>query len=251
MSTRAAITDPIDRIARRGVPILMYHRVTPDEMRDTRGPREVIDALRVSPEAFRSQMAWLSEAGFQTITLDDLLAADERSLPRDQLYLHSTTAIRTSQTMQRRSSLSSASPHTCFWWRIWSGRRLTGMLSSLGCVFQCSTGTPRDDWSRKDFTAKRTRSHTNVWRASPQMSFVGRSLRAGNGYVANLVGTLFTSPIRMARSMTLLCEWSENRAIGPPARSSEGLPRIGTINFSYLESAYTTATRYLTSSVRS
>jgi peptidoglycan/xylan/chitin deacetylase (PgdA/CDA1 family) len=81
MSTRAAITDPIDRLARRGVPILMYHRVTPDEMRDPRAPREVIDALRVSPEGFRSQMAWLSEAGFQTITLDDLLAADERPLP--------------------------------------------------------------------------------------------------------------------------------------------------------------------------
>ena len=50
------------------VPILMYHQVTPR-------PLPTFRKYAVSVAAFAAQMGWLALAGYQPLTLDELVAA--------------------------------------------------------------------------------------------------------------------------------------------------------------------------------
>lgn len=58
------------------IPILMYHQVSPQPSLNFR-------RYTVTPRAFEAQMEWLARAGYRTITLEDLCAAQAKqaSLP--------------------------------------------------------------------------------------------------------------------------------------------------------------------------
>ena len=59
---------------RRGVPILMYHQVTPR-------PHPAFREYTVTVSGFQRQMAWLARGRYTTIGLDTLVAARERGAP--------------------------------------------------------------------------------------------------------------------------------------------------------------------------
>ena len=71
------------------VPILMYHRVTSEDLTPYSEHSETLRVMAVSVESFASQMAWLARRGFRTISLDNLLEAraNNRSLPRKPVII--------------------------------------------------------------------------------------------------------------------------------------------------------------------
>jgi peptidoglycan/xylan/chitin deacetylase (PgdA/CDA1 family) len=64
------------------VPVLMYHRVSPTGAENTA-------RYRVTPEAFEAQLAYLRDAGYQSVSVDELAQAIEtrRSLPGKRVLL--------------------------------------------------------------------------------------------------------------------------------------------------------------------
>jgi peptidoglycan/xylan/chitin deacetylase (PgdA/CDA1 family) len=59
----------------------MYHRVAPISSDDERRFGEAIRVQTVEPRQFDAQMAWLYRRGFQTISLDDLIARWDSGSP--------------------------------------------------------------------------------------------------------------------------------------------------------------------------
>jgi peptidoglycan/xylan/chitin deacetylase (PgdA/CDA1 family) len=59
-----------------GVPVLMYHWVSPD-------PGDRLKLYGVTPEAFQRQVRWLTAAGYRAVGLEELIAhlAGDRTLP--------------------------------------------------------------------------------------------------------------------------------------------------------------------------
>lgn len=65
------------------VPVLMYHRVSPDHTSNSAEHADVLDGMLTTPDSFARQMGWLARNGYQSLSLDDLLDAryGHRSLP--------------------------------------------------------------------------------------------------------------------------------------------------------------------------
>jgi len=60
----------------RGVPILAYHHVAPQEPAD---PQRILDTVTI--DAFAAQLDWLAQSGYRTITLAELFNAFYYGLP--------------------------------------------------------------------------------------------------------------------------------------------------------------------------
>lgn len=69
---------------RQSVPILMYHRVTDEDVSAYAERAAVLGGMTTSRASFASQMAWLARRGFEAISLNDLInaRANQRPLPR-------------------------------------------------------------------------------------------------------------------------------------------------------------------------
>jgi peptidoglycan/xylan/chitin deacetylase (PgdA/CDA1 family) len=73
--TQGPVSEPEQSVFNHGlVPVLMYHRVSPTGAKNTA-------RYRVTPEAFEEQLAYLRDAGYYSVSVDELTLAIETRRP--------------------------------------------------------------------------------------------------------------------------------------------------------------------------